>query len=79
MAEQKDLSSTALTKTPKSQLIVEQLSTKMIGTYQNMYFISKYKVEATMRLWEGHLPTGWETHKMENNYVIQALTQELEY
>ena len=43
MTEQKDLSLPSLTKTPKSQLPAEQLSTKKTGTYQKRYSTSKDK------------------------------------
>ena len=49
MAEQKDLSSPPLMKTPKSQLTAEQPSTKKTGTYQKRYSTSKDREEATTR------------------------------
>ena len=54
MAEQKDLSSSTLMKTPKSQLTAEQSSTKKTGAYQKRYSTSEDKEEATMRQQEWH-------------------------
>ena len=51
MVEWKDMSSSLLMETPKSQLIGEQASTKNARTYQKSYPTSKDKEGATVRWW----------------------------
>ena len=46
MAEQKDLSSPTLMKTPKAQQTAEQLLTKKTGNYQKGYFTFRDTEEA---------------------------------
>ena len=82
---EKDLSLPPLTKTSKSQLSAKQPLTKQTGSYQKRYLTLKDK-EATMRWQEGcfhnirnTMPTGWETHKMKNNCIAEALPQHLEF
>ena len=55
MADQKDLSSPPLMKTPTSQLTSEQTLTKRAGTYQKRYSTTKDKQKSTKRQYEGHL------------------------
>ena len=53
MAEQKNLSSPSLTKTPKLQPTTEKPSKKQTGNYQKRYPTPKDKEEATWRWQKG--------------------------
>ena len=80
------MSSPPVTKTPKSRLTAEEPSTERIGTYQKDILNPKTKKKPKQESKRGAFtiqsnlkPTGWVTHKLENNYTAEVLPQELEF
>lgn len=70
MAEQKDVRSPPLMKTPKSQLMVEQPLTKNCWNLQKRYATFKEK-EATMR-WQKQYNCG----KIKSHNIAEVLPQD---
>ena len=77
--EKNDLSS-ALMKTPESQLAAEQPSTKNMGTTKKGILHPKTKKKPQKDVRRGTSPkqsnlilARWATHKLENSYITEVL------
>ena len=84
MAEQKDVCSPLLIKTPKSKLTAEQPSTKKHRNLpKNISYSQRQRRShnemvggGAIMIKSNPIPAGWATQKLENNYTTEVFPLE---
>ena len=74
-------------KTPESQLTAEQPSTKKTQNYQKKDILYPKKKQqpqrdsrkGTVAIQWNPIPARWVTHRLENNYIVEDLSQEWQF